>query len=241
MSIHLGISHLAFKNSTELQNLTDDIRRSGITNLELVFAKCSNHTINTNLNIESTQSILHQTGVKDMLDDIMFETITNISDQCSTYGIKLLVLGSPSQRLVLDYDKLLYQFTRIDDYLRQKNQTLCIEPNSKEYGGKYFYTVSEIVNFLNHGMFTNIKTMIDTHNLILEGEDILSTFEKYYDYIKHIHVSEYKLKSFTPTKLHVDFSKLIKSSKYNGIITNETLTPENLLDEIKLFTGIYGY
>jgi sugar phosphate isomerase/epimerase len=238
--MYLGISHLAFKSNSGLINYAPIIKDMGIVNLELVFAKGYNEIINCGLNIKSTQSILHQSNVKDIVDSNMYSEMVKISDNCKLLGIELLVLGAPTCRATYNYDILLNQFSKIDQYLRIQNQILCIEPNSKEYGGKYFHTVKEIVDFLIVGGFTNIKTMIDTHNLILEREDILSTYETYNEYIAHIHISENKLSPFVPSKIHLEFSKLLRDLKYDKIITNEVLNPDNVLDNIKQFTQIYG-
>jgi sugar phosphate isomerase/epimerase len=238
--MNLGISHLAFRDNIEVQQFAPHIKSLGINSLELVFAKGLDIIFDCGLNIKSTQSLLHQSNVNDFLDENMFDTIVDISNKCSMCNINLMVLGSPKQRRILDYERLLGQFTKIDNLLRGRNQILCIEPNAKEYGGKYFYTISEIVNFLDVGRFSNIKTMIDTHNLILEGDNILSTFEKHYEYIEHIHISEYKLSTFIPSDLHLEFSYLIKQMQYDKTITNEVLIPTDLLNNIKQFTEIYG-
>ena len=146
--MNLGISHLAFRDNIEVQHFAPHIKSLGINSLELVFAKGLDIIFDCGLNIKSTQSLLHQSNVNDFLDENMFDTIVDISNKCSMCNINLMVLGSPKQRRIFDYERLLDQFTKIDNLLKGRNQILCIEPNAKEYGGKYFYTISEIVNFL---------------------------------------------------------------------------------------------
>ncbi len=73
------------------------------------------------------------------------------------------------------------------------NCVLCIEPNSKYYGGEYFFTIKEIVNFITLNNFCNIKTMVDTHNLLLENQNIEESIYNFKDHIKHIHISEINL------------------------------------------------
>ena len=81
--------------------------------------------------------------------------------------------------------------------------------------------------------------MIDTHNLIMEGIDPCNEIIKYYDKINHIHISEPGLVPITDTKFHLQFSNIIKSLKYDKIITYELLKCENLESTIEEFKFIY--
>ena len=82
--------------------------------------------------------------------------------------------------------------------------------------------------------------MVDTHNLILEGEDPVEMIEKYFNQVHHIHVSENKLLPLSNLVFHKKFSEKIKSLKYDGIITYELLPCDNLENQIKTFTEIYN-
>ena len=114
-----------------------------------------------------------------------------------------------------------------------------IEPNSKIYGGEYFFTVSEITDFITSNGFKNIKTMIDTHNLILEDDDPIDVLKTHINYIGHIHISEIKLEPIKNIEFHTKFSSQLKEMKYDKIITYEVMKCEQIMDSVKEFYEIY--
>ena len=122
-------------------------------------------------------------------------------------GIKVLVFGSPALRKVGGYtfSNLHETFNKIDALLDGTDIVFCIEPNSKIYGGEFFYTIKEIVSFLSTFNYKNIVTMCDTHNSWLEGQDPNDELTKYKDYIKHIHISEVNLDIITDSKKQMAF------------------------------------
>jgi len=235
----LAVSHLIFESNSDLESIQNYLLSIGISNLELVFAKSAidNKYL---LETKSAQSILYNTCIKDFLDDELYEVLNQISGTGKLHGVKTFVLGSPRQRKVFDKTRLISKFQQIDDLLKTKNQILCLEPNAKIYGGEYFHRIAEIVDFLSIGKFTNIRTVIDTHNLILENDNVLPIFEKYFDYIEHIHISEVNLSEFNSSRLHNDFSSLIKLLKYDKIITYEALNLKNPISSIRKFVDTYG-
>jgi sugar phosphate isomerase/epimerase len=151
-----------------------------------------------------------------------------------------MVFGSPTMRNGVIDDSLSLIFKKIDNLLNNTNITLVIEPNSKIYGGNYFHNLNEIVDFIKNNKFVNIKTMIDTHNLKLEGYDPITELCKYYDYINHIHISEIKLTPIITSETHINFSNELKKLGYDKIITYEVLKCDNIESEIKKFVEIYN-
>lgn len=235
----LGVSHLLFNTDIDLLQLQNTMLSEGVSNLEVVISKISKST-DYRLKVKSAQSLLHNTAVIDFLDQNFVNTIDNISQTGTQYGIEVLVLGSPKQRKIFDRYRLLANFEQIDGMIRSRGQILCLEPNAKVYGGQYFYTIPEIVDFIREGNYTNIKTMVDTHNLELENENIVRIFEEYFGYIDHVHISEVGLGEFRPTPAHRDLSKLIKLLKYDKIITYEALNLKDPIKSIQTFANLYG-
>ncbi len=147
-----------------------------------------------NIKMESIQSIFYNVkcdGINDT--EIVYNHIDRLIEICSILDVKVMVFGSPTMRTGMIDDLLSNTFKRIDDSLNNTGITLVIEPNSKVYGGNYFHNLNEIVDFIKNNNLINIKTMIDTHNLKLEGYDPIIELKKFYDYISHIHISEIKL------------------------------------------------
>jgi sugar phosphate isomerase/epimerase len=135
---------------------------------------------------------------------------------------------------------LVKVFKEVDEYLTGKNIQLAIEPNTLSYGGEYFSKLPEIIEFISSNNLVNVKTMIDTHNLILEKNDPIFEVEKYFDYICHVHVSEPKLDIIKDTTFHREFSKKLKDLNYNKTITYEVNKCDGLTESIKLFSEIYN-
>ncbi len=244
--MRLGISHLAI-NDNIIESLAM-VKNLGLTNLEIVIPKVKDSDLHDfcksvkfiGLTIESAQSILFNSGVSDFIDDSLIDHFRKVSPIYSSIGVKTLVLGSPTQRVTFDFNKLFNSFAQIDETLKEHGLNLCIEPNSRIYGGSYFFELESIVNFINFGKFSNISTMIDTHNLILENADPSEALLKYFDRISHIHVSEPNLKAFTQSEAHSALAKNILTSGYTGLVTYEALNSSNLLDEVSAFIKCYS-
>jgi sugar phosphate isomerase/epimerase len=81
--------------------------------------------------------------------------------------------------------------------------------------------------------------MVDTHNVKLEGLNPLNETKKHIDYINHIHVSEPNLKTLSDFEFNKEFSQLLKSFNYNGIITYEVNKCNGIIESVKDFYLIY--
>lgn len=244
--MNLGISQLAFKDFNELKNNITLLKDNNINNIEIVHSKIDedfnnykNLFIENNLHTKSTQSILFNSGVNDFLEESFITHIKKIIEKNSFFGVETLVLGSPKQRMNFNENKLLTQFKILDSILNSYNQILCIEPNSKVYQGKYFFTVREIIKFINNGEFNNIKTMIDTHNLIYEGESPFEIYNENKKIIYHIHISENNLLDFVESNEHINLSKSLRSDEFKGKIIYEVLPTQNLKYSLENFKNIY--
>lgn len=250
--MNIAISHLAFndQSATEISNF---LIENKIFNLEIVLPKLLDWNnlnfkelntffkkIDNKIKVNSTQSLLYNSSVKDFLDPNFVNHIKNVIDVCHNFGIKTLVLGSPACRKEYIENILIKNFKIIDEYLLDKDIYLCIEPNSKIYNGKYFFNVDEICSFLIKGNFIKIKTMIDTHNLIAEGFESDIILKNNFDYIFHIHVSEIGLKDFIISDSHKKLSSQIKKCNYQKLITYEVLPSENLKTSILSLRSIYN-
>jgi hypothetical protein len=127
----------------------------------------------------------------------------------------------------------------VDNILIGTDIKVLIEPNTSSYGGEFFHTVSDIVNFIESNNLKNVRTMIDTHNSLLENLDPNVELVNYFNYIEHIHISEPKLVVIKEDEFHINFSKTIKNSEYNKTITYEVMKSIDLIPSIKTFSKIY--
>ena len=253
MGMKLGISNLAWENS-ELENIIPILKANGVRYIETVLPKYIDWEVldTTNLlnyvdilykydlSTLSTQSIFYNSSVKDFSDPNFVNHLKKVFDISKLLNINLAVLGAPTIRLSYISKEVVSNLHLIDFYLKDTNQVLLLEPNSKVYKGDYFHTISEIVNFIEDNKFSNIKTMVDTHNIILENEDPTENYLKYKNLISHIHISEKGLDSFAPSEKHIILSNTLKQTNYEGLIIYEAKPSDNLTFDIEQFAKIYN-
>jgi sugar phosphate isomerase/epimerase len=253
--MNLSVSNLAWDNH-ENEQILEIFSDIGINKIEGVPSKINSwdkltnteisqykeYLDSKNLSMKSMQSIFFNTKIIDFKnqDEVIthFEQLIEIS---KILGVNVLVLGSPKLRKKYDgwSEDLIRIFNRLDFILDGTSIRVVIEPNTSMYGGEYFFTVFEIVDFIKKNGFKNIKTMIDTHNVILENENPIEILELYYDYIEHIHISEVNLSPFKNNEFHNNFSKKLQEMKYSKIITYEVLKHDSLRDSVKSFVDTY--
>ncbi len=251
--MELSVSNLAWDNKDNLKILKI-LKKYDIKHIEGVIPKISkwdditdlkindfkNLLKEYNISVPTIQSIFYGKNIDSLFDEQSFLThIRLLIDLSKKLDYKIMVFGSPNLRKNSPFNDLSSIFKKVDVLLNNSGVILCIEPNSKIYGGEYFFTVSEIVNFIKKNNFNNIKTMIDTHNIILEGEDPIKVLSIYNEYIHHIHISENKLTPLSDFDFHKKFYNKIKELNYSGIVTYELLPCDNIENEIKIFNKIY--
>lgn len=249
-TMNLAISNLAWDFS-ENNLIFDHFRRIGISNIEVVFPKISswdslsensiieykNFLLRNKINAVSSQSLFF--GVKfdtDNLNEIVSH-LRRISVYSNILGISKLVFGSPFLRK--DIKLWTDVFYEIDSILEESNISLLIEPNAVSYGGSFFYTTEEISSFINEHRYKSVWTMVDTNNSFLMNRNPIEDFKNYKKYIKHIHVSEDRLKPIQDLEFHRIFSAELHRNEYDQIVTYEVLKTENIIESIKTFFEIY--
>lgn len=252
--MNLSISNLAW-DYKDLESTLKILQKYKIKKIEGVLSKINKWDLIDNdelknvktmlelfdVEMGSIQSIFYDVNIRSLNEKNKFtQHINKLIEFSKILGFNVLVFGSPNLRNGFNYEIIVDVLKNVDVVLLENNITMCIEPNSKIYNGEYFHTITEISEFLKSNNFTNIKTMVDTHNLILEGEDPVEMIEKYFNQVHHIHVSENKLLPLSNLVFHKKFSEKIKSVKYDGIITYELLPCDNLENQIKTFTEIYN-
>jgi sugar phosphate isomerase/epimerase len=250
----LALSNFAW-DSDENESVFKTLSSIGIKNIEGVLTKISNwdslknfelieykKSLNRHdINIESIQSIFYGVNCNDLSDYKTLNHYKKLIEYCKILDVKVMVLGSPSLRKNVNdwYNNLSDILRKVDTMLNNTGIELSIEPNTKTYGGDYFYTIQEIVDFIVYNDFKNIKTMVDTHNVKLEGLDPLSELITHIKQINHIHISEPKLKILSDFEFHGKFSKLLKELNYNGVVTYEVVKCHSLIDSVKEFYKLY--
>lgn len=253
--MNLSLSNFAW-DTCDTELVFTELKKIGINSIEGVLTKVNDWDNLTNDEITNYKNLLDSYGISIMSLQSLFYNVKcdNILDETNfinhfkkliefskILSINVLVFGSPSLRKKKEgwEESISKIFKKLDSLLDGTGVQISIEPNAKVYGGEYFFNLSEIIDFITSNNLRNIKTMIDTHNIILEGEDPITLFKYYQDKINHIHISENKLVPIKDLIFHNKFSLVLKEFKYNGIITYEVMKCKNIMDSVKKFYEIY--
>jgi sugar phosphate isomerase/epimerase len=243
--MNIAITQLAFNDNDSLSKKAKELN---IDNIELIFSmfnseqqmrKVLKQLKDSNVKYSTAQSILYNSNIKNLSDYSIVEFVEQFCDKCNDCGVNLIVLGSAKNRQGDKKDTEIV-FKKIDDILKIKDIILCIEPNSKIYGGSYFFNLKEITEFIDQNNFKNIRSMVDTFNLMNEGFDPSYEYVKYKKYIEHIHISEKNLIPYKTSIEHQNFSKAIKSNNYSKIITYEAKYCDDIDSSIFNFFNDYS-
>jgi sugar phosphate isomerase/epimerase len=246
----LGISNLAWEKNIDFSLL----KNNNINYIEIILPKYLNwddynfiklkkfinYIKKYNIDILSTQSICFKSNLSSFHEENFIKHIEKVIKICDKIKVNKLVLGAPNLRNLSINVDLINNFIYINQILKNHNQILLLEPNSRIYNGNYFYTIDEIIDFIIQNKLSNIKTMIDTHNIILENQNPSKLFIKNKAYIDHIHVSEIDLGDFIESNEHIELALTLKTNKYEGLIIYESKPSKNLLKNIKSFSKIYN-
>jgi hypothetical protein len=253
--MNLALSNFAWDNQ-DSETIFKSLKENGINNIESVLTKIKDWSELETKDIVSYKKYLDDNGIipysiQSLFYGVKCVDITDVNiikshfDKLIYYskllGVKVLVFGSPGLRKKTNgwEDSLIEIFTYVDNILIGTDIKVLIEPNTSSYGGEFFHTVSDIVKFIDSNELKNIKTMIDTHNSILENVDPNVELVEYFNYIEHIHVSEPKLVVIKEDEFHKNFSKTIKDSGYNKTITYEVMKSLDLISSLQTFSKIY--
>jgi sugar phosphate isomerase/epimerase len=121
----------------------------------------------------------------------------------------------------------------VDQLLDGTDIKFCIEPNAKYYEAEYYNTLESIVEDL--GLYKNIRSMIDVGNSIMAGQDCLKEYERYSEYVSHVHFAAPELYEITDFRLYRHFYRELVNSGYTGYLSYEFLKAGDIEVAIKDF------
>ncbi len=162
---------------------------------------------------------------------------------CSDVGGKVMIVGSPKQRNVIQghsyqdtWDTTVEFFRKCLDIAGEKGITMCIEPLDPEQTN-FINTAEEGLKLVKELDHPNFKLMIDVRSSV-HGESVPvgDLIGKYSDYISHIHANDGNSRG--PGFGDTDFgpiSQALKDVGYKGYVSVEVFDfspdPETIAKE----------
>ena len=172
---------------------------------------------------------LHVTTPDDTLRERSWQHIRDLVDLCADLGDGgVMVFGSPKQRCTVDGSTVADARSRFGDGLAavsghamQRSITVLVEalPASQ---CDVVQTLAEAVEIVRKVGSPAIRTMFDSHNAVDEKESHAVLVDRYFEYIRHVHVNE--MDGRHPGTGNYDFKpvlNVLKKRNYNGWISLE--------------------
>lgn len=175
---------------------------------------------------------------------LLLSHMRNVVDVALVKGAKVLVFGCPRNRKVIDTtnieknEKVFVDFfSLLGNYIGERNLTICLENNSKEYGCNFLNTISEVGHFVEKINYPKIKMMVDVGNAMMENDN-LEDIKKFESIIYNIDVANPNMKPLLEiSHSHVIFKSLLDKINYNRKINLEmqitSATANEELDTLK--------
>jgi len=172
-------------------------------------------------NSYSAQSILYGVDIQIFQEPERFlEILRDRLVRLASVGVKIVVFGSPRQRLYSGEDALGL-FRRVGNLCQEFGITLCLENNAREYGANWLNTLRETVEFVETVNHPFVRVNLDTGSMILENETTVPQTR----FISHVQVSFPKLGVWDPGSIYIVRAILAQIPDYSGKISLEMNVP----------------
>lgn len=153
----------------------------------------------------------------------------------SKIGVKNLVFGSPKARCIRtteDVDIAKEVFFQLAEKALDRDCTISLEANPKEYGTNFLNTTKEVFSFVDEINHSGLKVNLDTGTIIMNNES-LKNIGDYIPYIGHVHISEPYLQTIAihRKEFHKELYTLLKANNYSRFISIE-MKPVEQIDDL---------
>ena len=172
---------------------------------------------------------LHVTTPDEALRDRSWQHIRDLIDLCADFGPDgVMVFGSPLQRSAVDGSSIAEATGRFAEGLESvagqaenRGVTILVEALPADQSN-VVNTLAEAVSIVREIASPAIQTMFDTHNAADETESHAALVERYFEFIRHVHVNE--MDGRHPGQGDYDFKPVLKTLDrldYQGWISLE--------------------
>ena len=226
------LQFLAFKGITKLEVAPTKILNSWDSCHDFASAEAIKQKLK-GFRVESLQSVLFNTvglelfGTQLSRDQLLTHS-KRVCDLASNLGARVIVWGSPKQRLVRGqsyaecFQVAVEFFKSLGDYAYEKNVIIGFEANATAYGCDFCYTAKQAAALVRATRSAGFLLHLDTANMHLEQDDVATTLRENMDILCHVQVSEPFLGAFdSPVVQHNMFSKCLQDIGYSGSISIE--------------------
>lgn len=255
--MELSISNIAWINDDK-DFVYAFLKKEGIKSIEIAPSAIIDDPYNnisqakeiidkTGFKVCSMQSVLFKRTESIFQDDFNMNIILQYMYKCIDFAravnCKNLVFGSPKNRNVNneeEYQRSLFFFSKLNDYLKDKDIYIALEANPAIYGTNFINTTAELFSYLRKLNKSNIKANLDLGTIIVNNED-LSVVKDNWDLIYHVHISEPYLKLIEKREVHKKLFKMLKANHYHKYISIEMKAQDNVSDifnTVKYLKGI---
>tara|TARA_B100000767_G_scaffold274395_1_gene307256 strand:- start:873 stop:1676 length:804 start_codon:yes stop_codon:yes gene_type:complete len=166
--------------------------------------------------------------------NIFLNEIIKKIDLAHKLGSKVLVFGSPKNRIIFNKKKIFLEktsieiFSKIADYCKNKKIYFCLEANPKLYGCEYINSTMEAISLIRKINKPYFKLNLDLGTIIENKENISEIISKNFNLIKHVQISTPYLRGISRYKSKI--KKLIYylyKFKYKGHVSIEMIEKKN--------------
>jgi D-psicose/D-tagatose/L-ribulose 3-epimerase len=172
---------------------------------------------------------LHVTTPDPVLRQKSWDHIRNLIDLCADLGEGgVMVFGSPKQRSTVDGSTVADAKRRFEDGLAsvsglamERGVTILVEALPANQCD-VVQTLDEAMAIVRSVGSPAVRTMFDSHNAVDETEPHPALVDRYFDYIRHVHVNEMDGKH--PGRGTYDFKpvlEVLKRRNYGGWVSLE--------------------
>lgn len=160
-------------------------------------------------------------------------------------GVKIIVFGSPKNRIVSSENVDVTIFKTIAEHARNYNLLFCIEPNPQEYGCNFITNTNEgiaLVKTVNH---PNFRLHLDSAIMHMNNEP-MSILSSALPYLSHFHISEPQLSSVPGLVNHLDLAVKLKKLNYENVVSIEMKSSgvgsvQKVRDALQFVCKTYGH
>ena len=180
----------------------------------------------------------------------MYHHLVKIIKLAAKLDVKILVFGSPRNRLIVIYDnvkKIAKKFfTEIAEVAKEFNILFCIEPNAQAYDCNFITNVDQAIALVKYIDHPHFKMMVDLSTVIANQDIVSAEIQKALPHMKHCHISEPFLKPIIDRQhTHNEIAACLHKNNYSGAVSIEINTNKidnNLIlieNSLEIVTGHY--